>query len=137
MANENKQTQTQTPAAPVAWNVMVRHSSFLLKSATITATGKAGAKAAFLDRVRQYHNERAEKTAGQAGLDVKTIQQAQRDIKAALDQSLQADGRGELSWTIRLQSEVDAERADIENRRRRTWGEPDEMPNSRELAGAR
>jgi len=123
---ETKQ-ETPKPTAPqtTEWNVMVRHSSFLLKKSDVKGVASPeAAKAKFLELVRARHDERANALARNRGLDTQTIRHGQDAIRAALDQGMELDGLGKLEWIIRPAADVKAEREAIENRRQRLYGEP-------------
>lgn len=113
--------------AVTKWTVMVRHSPFLLKQANVDADGPETAKAKFLELCRQKHEARASRIDDQRALDENTRHQTKRAIKQAFDRGIEAMNRDELVFVIRPTAEVEKERKALEERRKRAWGDPDNV----------
>lgn len=110
--------------APVAevteFNVMIRHSPFLLKNLDVKAKDEDEAKAKFLAAADEKHKLRETRIDNQAGLDSETKLQTKRAIRAAYDRGLDANRKNELTWVIRPAAEVKAERKEIERLQQET-----------------
>ncbi len=88
------------------WNVVVRHSPFLLKQANIWATTEKEAHKTFIEVVKGHHEEVANKERGPAQ------RSAAKAIREAYDRGVTMSRAGDLKWTIRPWDEVKKERAD-------------------------
>lgn len=114
------QQQQQTKPRTRTWNVMVRHSAFLLKNVDVEAGSPEEAKAKFFEMAKKLHDERAARVALQKGLDAQTIATTQQNIRKAYEQAYAE--RDKLEWIIRPADEVKAERQRLKDRIERRWG---------------
>lgn len=112
-----------TTARPTTWNVMVRHSSFLLKQATVEASTADEARDKFLKLVEAKHAEKA----GRQKQDEEGRKAAVR-VREAFQHGLKADRNGDLEWIIQPQDDVDALRKGLKEQRERIWGPAGKVP---------
>lgn len=105
----------QHSAEPPKWDVLVRHTPFLLKNAVIEAATAEEAKQKFLELVKARHEDRATKQkADERGrLSAEKIRQVCTDGMKRVY---------ELDWDIRPAAEVEAERRRYRDKIDQVWG---------------
>ena len=110
-----EQPRLPARALLIEWDVLVRHSPFLLKNARVQAITAEDAKQQFLTLVRQKHEERVSKQKAdeQGRLAVQRIRLVLSDGLKRLD---------ELEWEIRPAAEVDAAQRAYRDRIDQVWG---------------
>ena len=114
--NQPAKQQTGKSPNPRRWNVLVRHSTFLLKQAVVEAMTSEEAKAIFLRQVEAKHQAKSAKAASMPSPD------AHKAAQAILDAyKLGVEQQGKLEWDIRPAEEVEAQRAAIIAERKRIW----------------
>ena len=110
-ATSNNVDDFTSPTAPTLWNVMVRHSPFLLKRADIEANSADEAKGKFIELVRAKHEARERRVPEQRGLDAQTVAESQKAIRDAFARGIAA--RDQLEWCVRPADEVKKQREAI------------------------
>ena len=105
------------PAVPKAgkrrYEVMVRHSTFLLKRATVEAASPDEARSLFLALAKAKHEDKAARQQGPEK------EKAAERVRDAYTRGVAA--ADELSWVIRPAEEAEAERAEINRQRDERW----------------
>lgn len=133
-------TKEQKPAPPTKrvalWNVMVRHSTFLLKQADVEADTPEEAKKKFLELARQRTDFVASGEAKEVALrngGNRTDKEKARVMKTYHD-GLLADQRGELVWEIEPSEKVKEKRAELKNEQLSAVKKMEKMFGALELA---
>ena len=102
----------------MSFNVLVRHSPFLLKQADVEADTPDEAKAAFLLLVKDHTEKVVKRQLGQAALNEGVHERSPKE--AARVRATYTDGMArlhELKWEIRTTAEVEAQRKAIKEQR--------------------
>lgn len=111
---DQQPTNKAKGSSATTWNVIVRHSPFLLKNADIDAATPDEAKSKFLELARDKHEKRAARVPEQRGLDLATMTASQRAIRDAFKRGVEAQHN--LEWVIRPAAEVKQERDALKSR---------------------
>ncbi len=114
-------TQERPATGKTVYNVMVRHSPFLLKNANIEAANPDEAKRLFLEATNRRVAQRTSKVDENSQLDPETMQKTKRAIILAHEKGMEAASKGELEFVIRPAAEVEAARTKYNEDREKVW----------------
>lgn len=118
----DKAPRTREPRRIV---VIVRHSPFPLKKATVEAVDEADAKAKFIELARALNEKKCQQV--QEHQEAGDVQRAIRARRESFQRAIDADNRNELVWSFVDEKKHDELRQKMKARTARVWGDPERL----------